>query len=163
MCMKVLIIGSVASGKSTLAKRLSIENGIKHYEIDSIVHDDLNKRKRSLNEQIKIIENINLSNDWIIEGTLRKNLDMLLDMADLIIYLDVSLFVRKFRILSRFIKQKVGLEKCNYESNVKMLMMMYRWTNDFENNKFKFFEKLNKYNNKLVRLSRILTINNYKL
>ena len=47
--MKVLIIGIVASGKSTLTKRLSLENNINCYELDLIVHDDINGRKRKGN------------------------------------------------------------------------------------------------------------------
>lgn len=53
--MKILIIGSVGSGKTTFAKKLSKELKIKHYEIDSIVHDDENNKKRTPNEQRKII------------------------------------------------------------------------------------------------------------
>lgn len=53
--MKVLIIGIVARGKTTLARRLSKETNIKNYEIDLIVHDDKNKRKRTNKEQQKII------------------------------------------------------------------------------------------------------------
>ena len=45
--MKILIIGIVASGKSTLATKLSKQLNIKHYEIDLIVHDDENKKMRS--------------------------------------------------------------------------------------------------------------------
>jgi len=40
-----------------------------HFEIDLIVHDDKNKRKRTNKEQQKIIEKINKQSDWIIEGT----------------------------------------------------------------------------------------------
>ena len=40
--MKILIIGCVASGKSTLANKLSDKLSISYYEIDSIVHDDKN-------------------------------------------------------------------------------------------------------------------------
>ena len=97
--MKILIIGIVASGKTTLARRLSKENNITNYEIDSIVHDDINKRKRTNEEQQKIIEKINKQENWIIEGTLRKNLYNLLDIADKIIYLDIPLKIRKRRIL----------------------------------------------------------------
>lgn len=111
--MKILIIGIVASGKTTLAKRLSQELNIKHYEIDSIVHDDLNNKKRTPQEQNEIIEKINKQADWIIEGTLRKNLHYLLEISDKIIYLDIPLQTRKIRICTRFIKQKLGIEKCN--------------------------------------------------
>ena len=99
--MKLLIIGIVASGKTTLAKRLAKEYKICHYEIDSIVHDDLNNRKRSTLEQLKIIDNINKNEDWIIEGTLRKNLDILLEYADKIIFIDIDVKIRKRRIISR--------------------------------------------------------------
>ena len=80
--MKILIIGIVASGKTTLARKLSKENNITNYEIDSIVHDDINKRKRTNEEQQEIIEKINKQENWIIEGTLRKNLYNLLDIAN---------------------------------------------------------------------------------
>lgn len=130
--MKILIIGIVASGKTTLAKRLSLENNIKCFEIDSIVHDDINNVKRSNSEQQEIIKNIDKNSDWIIEGTLRKNLDNLLDIADLIIYIDIPLGIRKRRILNRFIKQKLGIEKCNYKPTFEMLKMMYVWTRNFE-------------------------------
>ena len=76
--MKILIIGSVASGKTTLARKLSQQLNIKHYEIDSIVHDDLNNMKRTHEQQKEIIEKIDTQQSWIIEGTLRKNLNYLL-------------------------------------------------------------------------------------
>lgn len=161
--IKILIIGIVASGKTTLAKKLSNKSGIDYYEIDSIVHDDYNKRKRSNVEQQNIIKEINKNYRWIIEGTLRKNLYNLLEMADKIIYINIPLNVRKRRILIRFIKQKFGLEKCNYNPTLKMLRMMYKWTKDFENNKKSFEEQLSKYNDKLIKLDTVNKVVNYTL
>ena len=37
--MKILILGIVGSGKTTIARKLSNRLNIKHYEIDSIVHE----------------------------------------------------------------------------------------------------------------------------
>lgn len=74
---------------------------------------------------------INKQENWIIEGTLRKNLYNLLDLADKIIYLDISLMVGKKRILFRHIKQKLGIEKCNYEPDIEMLKNTYKWTRGF--------------------------------
>ena len=161
--IKILIVGSVASGKTTLAKRLSLDSNINYYEIDSIVYDDENKRKRSILEQDEIIKKINNNGDWIIEGTLRENLYYLLNYADKIIYLDISKYVRKRRIFIRFIKQKIGIEKCNYKSTINMLRMMYVWTNKFERNKGHFENMLNKYVDKLIRLCSLDDINNYNL
>lgn len=150
--MKIYIVGIVASGKTTLAKELSAKIKVPRFELDSIIHDDENNgQKRSLEEQLQIIYGINNQEDWIIEGTHRKNLDELFILADKIIYLDIPLYKRRLRIFKRYIKQKIGLEKCSYNSNIEMLKMMYKWTNDFEKNKPEFERKLSKYKNKIVR------------
>lgn len=148
--MKILIVGIVASGKTTLARKLSKLLGIIHYEIDSIVHDDKNNIKRSEIEQKKIFKEINKEDSWIIEGTLRKHLFYLCEMADKIIYLDIPVKVRKRRIFTRFVRQLFGIEKCNYTVNLKMLKLMYKWTDDFEKNKDEFEEKLFKYKDKII-------------
>lgn len=73
--MKILIVGTVGTGKTTLAKKLSKQYKIEYYEIDLIVHDDENNgRKRTIDEQSDIIKKINKNEDWIIEGVLRKKL-----------------------------------------------------------------------------------------
>lgn len=148
--MKILIVGTVGTGKTTLAKKLSKDYNIKYYEIDSIVHDDRqNGRKREEEEQNVIVKNINKNENWIIEGVLRKNLQYLLELADKIIYLDVPKYKRNIRILKRYIKQKLKLEKSNYKPDIKMLKMMFKWSNDFEKNKKELENLLLKYKNKL--------------
>lgn len=148
--MKILIVGIVASGKTTLARKLSKLLDIKHYEIDSVVHDDINNVKRSEAEQKKIFKKIDKNSNWIIEGILRKHLFYLCGMADKIIYLDIPVRVRKKRIFTRFVRQLFGIEKCNYTVNLKMLKLMYKWTNDFEKDKNGFEEKLFKYKDKII-------------
>lgn len=148
--MKILIVGIVASGKTTLARKLSGLLDIKHYEIDSVVHDDINNVKRSEEEQKKIFKKINKEDNWIIEGTLRKHLFYLCDMADKIIYLDIPVKVRKKRIFIRFVKQLLGIEKCNYKVNFEMLKLMYKWTDDFEKNRNEFEGKLFKHKDRII-------------
>lgn len=162
--MKILIIGSVASGKTSLARKLSRKLNINYYEIDSIVHDDRNNYKRSPEEQKKIINEINdKENDWIIEGTLRKNLFYLLDMTDVIVYLNINVRIRKWRIIKRFVKQKLRLEKSNYKPSIEMFKLMFKWTSDFEKNKKDFENEIKKYNDKLIILSKMNEVNEFKL
>jgi len=59
---------------------------------------------------------------------------------------------RKIRIFFRFLKQKMGIEKCHYKSDIMMLKKMYQWTHDFENHRDKFEAKLLLYQNKVSRL-----------
>lgn len=145
--MKILIIGNIASGKSTLAKKLSKQMNIKHYEIDSIVHDDTLHIRRSLPQQLHLIHMINKNNDWIIEGVLRSDLDILLELADKIIYLEISSYIQRMRILTRFIKQKLKMEKANYKPTFHMLKNMYKWSNHFDKSQLK--QRLKPYQYKL--------------
>ena len=153
--MKILIVGTVGTGKTTLARKLSKEYNIKYYEIDSIVHDDVNKKKRTPQQQNEIISNINKEDGWIIEGVLRENLEYLLEIAEKIIYLDIPKNIRNKRILTRYIKQKIGIEKSNYKPSLKMLKMMYKWSNEFEKNREGFEKKLNKYEDKLEAVENV--------
>ena len=148
--MKILIVGTVGTGKTTLAKKLSKQYEIEYYEIDSIVHDDeKNGRKRTIDEQNDIIKKINRNEDWIIEGVLRKNLEYLLELSDKIIYLNIPKYKRNIRILTRFIKQNLKMEKANYKPDLKMLKNMYKWSKEDEERKEKFEKMLNKYEDKL--------------
>ena len=111
-------------------------------KLNSIVHDDEKNVKRTNSEQQAIIKRIDKKKDWIIEGTLRKNLENLLTKADKIIFLDITVRVRRCHIFKRFIRQKLGIEKCNYKPSFKMLTNMYKWTRDFEREKVYFLERL---------------------
>jgi adenylate kinase family enzyme len=69
--MKILIIGIVASGKTTLAKRLSKKVSVPWYELDSVVHHKTltGRYKRSAEEQIEVIKEIDKKGAWIFDGS----------------------------------------------------------------------------------------------
>ncbi|GBF74375.1 hypothetical protein PA598K_02718 [Paenibacillus sp. 598K] len=152
---KVLIIGIVASGKTTLAKRLSEKLKIPWYELDSIVHHrtETGRYKRTADEQIEVIKDIDTYGEWIFEGTDRPSYRCLFEMADTIIFLDTPLWKRRIRILTRFLKQNLGIEKCNYKPDIGMLKLMYKWTRDFERSRDELESRLRLYKEKVIRLN----------
>lgn len=152
---KIFIIGIVAGGKTTLARHMSTKLGIPWYELDAIVHYETaeGRIKRTAEEQVDVIEEIDRTGQWIFEGTDRASYRCLLNMADTIVFLDPPLWKRKLRIFTRFMKQKVGIEKCHYRPNLHMLKMMYKWTNEFEENRSAFEVELKKYELKVIRLT----------
>lgn len=158
---KIYIVGIVASGKTTLAKKLSNKMHIPYYELDCIVYvkTENGRYKRSPEEQVEEIKRIDSLGDWIIEGTYRQSCHCLLDMSDKIIFLDPPLLLRKSRIFTRFIKQQLHIESCHYKSNLHMLKMMYKWTNDFEKNRSQFEVMIGKYSSKLA----VITTRNLKI
>ncbi|CAM3483213.1 DNA topology modulation protein FlaR [Marinicrinis lubricantis] len=151
---KILIIGIVASGKTTLAKRISEELHVPWYELDCIVHHQTasGRYKRTADEQVEVIMEIDQSGPWIFEGTDRESYQCLYDMADTIIFLDTPLWKRRIRILTRFIKQRLGMETSHYKPTMQMLRMMYRWTREFESSRSLFEAKLQSYQHKVIRL-----------
>jgi len=158
---KIYIIGSVASGKTTVAKKLSEKLDIPWYELDCIVYCDskTERYKRTPEQQVEIIMNIDKSKKWIIEGTYRKSCHCLLDMADTVIFLDPPLMVKKLRVLKRFIKQQLGMEKCHYKSDFKMLKLMFKWTARFEKDRKNFETMLQQYQTKLLKLANNTDLN----
>lgn len=52
--------------------------------------------------------------------------------ADELVLLEPPLFLRRFRILRRWLRQRRGLEACSYRPNAAMLRDMYRWTQDYK-------------------------------
>lgn len=150
--MKLFIIGIVASGKTTLAKKLSENLNIPCYELDCVVYDEsvTPRRKRTPDEQLAIIREIDSRGDFIFEGVYRKSYHELLDIADTVLFLDPPLSVRICRILKRFIKQRLGIEKSHYKPTFHMLKCMFKWTRDFENNRSEFEAMLDSYKDKLI-------------
>jgi len=67
--MKILIFGIVASGKTTLARKMSDQLNIPHYEGDCIAwgYSDEERFKRSDQEQLDRINRINQNHSWIVE------------------------------------------------------------------------------------------------
>jgi len=69
-----------------------------------------------------------------------------------VIYLNPPLAVRSLRILTRFLKQKLGLESSLYRPCLKMLGMMFKWTFDFEKNRRSFHSFLQSFRHKLIEV-----------
>lgn len=151
--MKLFIVGIVASGKTTLARQLSVRTGVPCYEGDQIAwgFPGEARHKRSPAEQEATIRRIDAAGDWIVEGTDRQAQRILWELADVILFLDPPLRVRLRRIVLRWLRQRLGLEPCNYRPTVSMLRAMFRWTREFEQNRAAFERQLAQYGGKVRR------------
>ncbi len=158
---KIHIIGSVGSGKTTLAKELSLKLNIPFYELDNVVWKryESGDIRRTEEERYEYLNTIIHSETWIIEGV--HNEDWVADsfrQAELIIYLDTKYSIRTYRIIKRFVLQKLRLEKSNYRPTIEIFLKMFKWNRYFEDvGKPNFFKKYGKYRNKLL----IVTNNNW--
>lgn len=164
--MKIYIIGSVASGKSTLARRISQITNIPCDHLDEVVYikdpsQPQGNRKRPIKERETIFNNILSRENYIIEDAGRAYFIDGLKKADTVIFLDIPLFVRQKRILVRFIKQNLGFEKCIYKPNINMLKAMFRWVKDFDLNKDGTKGRIALFKDKTLILCNNKDINKY--
>lgn len=132
---KIHIIGSVGSGKTTLARKISSQLNLPCYELDNVVWrrakpEDI---RRSDDESEEYLKTIVEADSWIIEGVHHYPwVFQSLQHADLIIFLDTDYSQRTYRIIKRFMLQVMRLEKANYKPTLHMFKKMFEWNTYFE-------------------------------
>jgi adenylate kinase family enzyme len=106
---RIYIIGNSASGKTSLAKKLSKILEIKSYDLDDFYWERKFTKKRAPAKVEKLVRKVTHQKRWIIEGVYSSCITCSLDMADLIIWLDYPFRVIAWRLIRRQImsKQKI--------------------------------------------------------
>lgn len=155
--MKIYIVGAVASGKSTLARELSGVTGIPYTSLDEVVHipDKSNvwgNRKRQVDERDRLFNTIISQKDWLIEDTGRTCFEEAFKAADSIVLIELPPRVRNYRIMKRWIKQRIGIEKCSYTPSVQMLKSMFKWSKEYEMGRDGLKLRLSTYKDKVILL-----------
>ncbi len=154
--VKIHIIGCSGSGKTYLAKRLSEKYNIPRFDLDDIQWDDTTGGygvKMPIDKRNALLEEILKNESWIIEGVYYAWVGQGFKDADIIYLLDMPEFLYKWRIILRFIKRKVGIEKGKKET-LKSFVTLLKWTDTFQNKNLKEIKKiLENYEEKVVLLS----------
>ena len=154
--MKIHIIGCSGTGKTYLAKKLSKKYNIQHYDLDDIQWDnsaDEYGLKMPVNKREELLKQILIQESWIIEGVYYAWVTESFQMADVIYVLDFPSYIYKYRIIIRFIKRKLGIEKGKNET-FKSVYNLLKWTNKYQNNNLKEIKKiLKEYESKVIWIS----------
>lgn len=153
--LKIYIVGSIASGKSTFANKLSSELNIPYIELDKIVHiPDKNSlwgnSKREINEREELFASTINQPNWIIEDVGRPCFIDGMKRADIIILLEIPTKTREYRIIKRWIKQLLKIEQCIYKPRFEMLKCMLQWSKNYDTGKDNLLERLVEFQDKLV-------------
>ena len=156
---KILIVGGIGSGKTTLAKKLSKFLKIKTYELDDIAYKKratYEKREPKLRD--KKITSILKRKKWIIEGFYSRSwTHKIHKKADIIVILNVKTSVSKSRLIRRFIKRKLSFKKSNRNRKFKRTLSLIRYINEYPTKYFKLQKQVAKKFNK-----NVLILNNKK-
>ena len=156
--MKIHIIGGPGSGKTFLAEKLSKELGIPHYDLDELQWDNSASAygvKREPDERDKLLDEILIQKDWIIEGVYYAWCQNCFADADMIYVLSVPKYQYKYRIIRRFIRRKLGLEQGKKET-LKSLSQLLKWADQYQQrNLGEIRQLLMPYSDKVIASSDI--------
>lgn len=151
---KIHIIGSVGSGKTTLARSLSARMDAPFYELDNVVwiRADAGDIRRDDEAIVALLQQIVQSESWVSEGAHYHHwVRPALEEADLILFLSPSYLTRCRQIVKRFINQKLGIEQANYKPTFEMLIKMFKWNHSYEREgKRKIAAMLTPYTDKVI-------------
>ncbi|MWV44281.1 hypothetical protein GRF59_11615 [Paenibacillus sp. HJL G12] len=134
MPIRIRIIGSCGSGKSFIARECSRMLGIPHYETDNFVWERGEvQRKFPPETRDRLLREAVQSEAWIIEGVHHKWGKESFEHADIIFIISPNRLVRDFRILRRFVRTRLGMERANYKQSIKNLFVMtFEWNRGFD-------------------------------
>ena len=153
--MKIYIIGSPGSGKTTLAKVLSKRYNIKHYELDCIVYDDNNNHRKRTKEEIEKLFSIILKNkSFIIEDVGRNKFKKGRDICDKIYYIKLNKARIYKQMISRWFKQRLGKEKYNYPPTIHQFFETIKDVRNYSKIEKTRLSELNKYKDKMTFLNK---------
>ncbi|WP_441002715.1 AAA family ATPase [Pseudocolwellia agarivorans] len=142
--IKTLIFGNSGSGKSTLAKMLSEQNNLAHLDLDSIAWQPLTPEqsvptRMPLTESESLIKSFLAQNSsWVIEGCYSDLLALLLDKAQEVIFLNLSVDDCIVNAKNR------AWEPHKYESEEAQnanLDMLINWISEYPNRDDHFSQK----------------------
>lgn len=102
---KIILIGSGGSGKSTLAKQLGNKLNIKVHHLDALFWK-ANWEGVPREEQRKVQKNLIKEEEWIIDGNYGGTMDLRLNAADTIIFLDIHRAICVYRAFKRIVQYR---------------------------------------------------------
>ena len=137
---KILIVGGIGSGKTTLARKLTKILNIKNYELDNIAYkrrDVYEKYKPK--ERDKKLKSVLKRKKWIMEGFYDRSwVYTAYKKADIVVILNIKLSISKRRVITRFLKRKLSFKKSKkINKKFKLMLQLLRHIDKYPGKYFK--------------------------
>jgi adenylate kinase family enzyme len=131
---RIHILGGSGSGKSYMAAKLAQRFDVPAYDLDELFWDRAAGRygicANPTNRDQQLLE-IVAQDGWIIEGVYYQWLTPSFDVADVIVGLTPSVWIRHWRVVRRFILRKFGRLPSKHESFVDLWRLL-RWSHAYD-------------------------------
>jgi adenylate kinase family enzyme len=129
---KAVIFGNSASGKSTLAQRMSTDAGLAHLDLDTLAWQATTppQRKPLRESSVEIAAFTQSHKDWVIEGCYADLIALAAPFAEELIFLDLSVDACVAHAHARPWESHKYASKDAQDANLEMLL---GWIKDYPN------------------------------
>ncbi|MBE4909849.1 DNA topology modulation protein [Bacillus luteolus] len=129
--IRIAIIGSGGSGKSTLARKMGDKLNLEVWHLDRLLWKP-NWQLTTREEQREIQNELIAKDKWIIDGNYTRTLDIRLNAADTILFLDISKVICVTRVVKRMIKFRNSTrpdmnEGCNEKIDLRFIKWVWKF------------------------------------
>ncbi|GAA1981253.1 adenylate kinase [Isoptericola halotolerans] len=100
---RVLVAGTSGAGKTTLATRLAVALDIPHTEIDALFHGPGWTPRAEFLDDVRTLV---VGESWVTEWQYRTARPLLLERAELLVWLDLPLRVRMTQVIRRTVRRR---------------------------------------------------------
>ncbi len=154
MLKKIHIIGGAGSGKTYIAEQISNCLRIQKHDLDDIFWDNnANGYGVKSEEEVrdKKLNDILKNDSWIIEGVYYKWLYNSFEQADKIFVLKPAISLQDWRVITRFLKRKIGILPAKKKETLKGLVELIRWNHEYNKVKIdSILDFIKEFDNKTV-------------
>lgn len=121
---KVLVFGNSGSGKSTYAKKLSLNENLVHLDLDTVAFEQDNPiQRRPLKESMsEIIPFIEQNENWVIEGCYGDLIQCLFEYANELVFLNLPVELCQENANNRPWEPHKYQSKAAQDKNLPMLL-----------------------------------------
>lgn len=98
--MRLNVVGTSGSGKSTFSKRIAEQFNIPYVELDAL-HWKANWAESTNEELFSKLEEALLSDEWILDGNYTRTQSIKWKRAEIVVYLDLPFHIVLYRVIRR--------------------------------------------------------------
>jgi adenylate kinase family enzyme len=134
---RIYLLGGSGVGKSFVSQIMKEASNISVLDLDSIYwkKDTFSMEEDEEVRDKNLLDTINKNKNLVIEGSYIKDWVLpCFENADKIFVIRSNYKLQKRRIICRFIKRKLGIEKTNRKETIKSIRGLISWTRTYNDN-----------------------------